>query len=342
MALLLTVVIIGAVVLEIFARQFIGVPLKEKLPLSKVLPDPDIGWVMVPSDKHYTYENLVVLNAMGFRDTEISGKLPGEYRILALGDSHIYGQGLGEQELMTTILEQELNKTSNSCQFNVINMGVRAFSTNNELAMLKKVGLNLEPDHVILFFFVNDFIPVNIESRYKRFSGMDWYTFDFSGKPTDDVIAKWKLAQAFRQSAFLMWIHDLYRSWTNKSNYINKILVGELDDDMRKNVEQTIKSLEEIRLLLEQQGIRFTLAVIPLAAQITKIHPDQRYQPILKEYALKSEVDFVDLLQDLRSYYGKHQDSLIIPFDGHYNAQGHKVMAGTIFNHLNAFSLCRE
>ena len=243
---------------------------------------------------------------------------------------------------MTTILEQELNKTSSSCQFSVINMGVRAYSTNNELAMLKKMGLGLKPDHVILFFYVNDFIPVNIESRYKRFVGMDWYTFDFSGKPTDDVIKKWKLTQTFRQSAFLMWIHDLYRSWENKSNYINKLLIGESDDDMRNNVEQTIKSLDEIRLLLEKRGIRFTLAVIPLSTQVTKIYPDQRYQPILKEYALKSEVDFVDLLQDLRAYYGQHQGSLVIPFDGHYNAQGHKVMADTIFNHLNSFSLCHE
>ena len=45
--LLLTVTIIAAVVLEIFARMVVGVPLKEKLPLSRVLPDPDIGWVMI-------------------------------------------------------------------------------------------------------------------------------------------------------------------------------------------------------------------------------------------------------------------------------------------------------
>ena len=342
MVLLLTVIIVAAVVLETFARRVVGVPLKEKLPLLRVQPDPDIGWVMMPSDKHYTYENLVELNELGFRDAEISAKYPGEYRILAVGDSHIYGQGLGEQELMTTILEQELNNTSSSCHINIINMGIRAYSVNNEMAMLKKVGLSLEPDHVILFFYINDFIPVNIASRYKKFVDMDWYTFDFSGKPTDGVIAKWKRIQAFRESAFLMWVHDIYRSWAGKSNYINKILVGELDDDMRNNVEYTIKSLQEIRLLLEKHGVRLTLAVIPLATQVTKIYPDQIYQPILKEYALNSEIDFVDLLQDLRSYHRQYQNSLVIPFDGHYNDQGNKVMANTIFNYLGALGLCHE
>ena len=182
MILFLTVTVIAAVILESFARVVVGIPLKEKLPLSRVKPDPDIGWVMVPSDKHYTYENLVKLNKLGFRDSEISAKHSQEYRILAVGDSHIYGQGIDEKGLLTTFLEQELNRTSSSCQFNVINMGVRAYSTNNEMAMLKKVGLSLDPDHLILFFYINDFIPTNIANRYKRFAGMDWYTFDFSGK----------------------------------------------------------------------------------------------------------------------------------------------------------------
>jgi hypothetical protein len=120
--LLLVITVISAIVLESVARIIVGVPLKEKLPLSRVKADPDIGWVMVPSDEHYTYEYLVKLNELGFRDSEISEKQPQEYRILALGDSHLYGQGLHDKELMTTILEQELRKNSNSCQFNIINM----------------------------------------------------------------------------------------------------------------------------------------------------------------------------------------------------------------------------
>ena len=340
--LFLTVTVIAAVVLESFARIVVGTPLKEKLPLSRVKPDPDIGWVMVPSDIHYTYENLVKINKLGFRDSEISAKHPQEYRILAVGDSHIYGQGIDEKELMTTFMEQELNKTSSSCQFNIINMGVRAYSTNNELAMLKKIGLSLDPDHIIVFFYINDIVPVDIASRYRRFADMDWYTFDFSGKPTDKVIAKWEKIELIRNSAFLMWAYDIYNSLANKSNYINKLLLGEIDDGLRINIENTINTLDEIRLVSEERGVRLTLAIIPVSAQVTKIFPRQIYQSTLKKYAENSELDFVDLLPDLRSHYIQFQDSLVLPFDGHYNSQGHSVMAHTIYEHLSALDLCKK
>ena len=171
---------------------------------------------------------------------------------------------------------------------------------------------------------------------------MDWYTFDFSGKPTDYVIKKWKLIQILRSSAFFMWIYDTYNSWTNRSNYINKMLLGELDDDIRNNIENTIKYLEEIRLLSEGHGVRLTLAVIPLAAQVSKKFPNQIYQATLKQYAVNSGLDFVDLLPDLRSHHKQYQDSLVIPFDGHYNDQGHRVMANSIFDYLDTLGLCQK
>ena len=316
-------------------------PLKEKLPLSRVKADPDIGWVMVPSDEHYTYRYLVKLNALGFRDSEITTKHSHEYRILAIGDSHVYGQGVPDKELMTTILEQELGKKSSSCRFNVINMGVRAYSTNNEKAMLEKVGLGLDPDLIIIFFYINDFIPVNVENRYKNYAHLDWYTFDFSDKPIDRIVAKWRLIQNLRSSAFLMWVYDTYRGWTNKSNYINNILHGEIDNRTHNNIVNTIASLEEIRLLSEDHGARLALAVIPVATQITNTFPSQKYQSQLKQYAMNVGLVFVDLLPGLRSHHERYQESLVIPFDGHYNGKEHRAMAMSIFDYLDSLALCK-
>lgn len=333
---------LAAIVLESFARITVGVPLKEKLPLLSVKADQDIGWVMVPSDEHYTYKYPVKLNKLGLRDSEISPKHPREYRILALGDSHIYGQGVGENGLLTSVLEQELNKSKKrTCYFNVINMGVRAYSTNNEAAILEKVGVGLEPEHVILFFYINDFIPVNIANRYRRFSGMDWYMFDLSGKPTEQVVKKWKVVQLFRSSAFLMWVYDLYRGWSSDSNYINRMLLGELDDETRNNIENTVESMEKIRSLADEYGFRLTLAVIPVAAQVTQTFPDQLYQGTLEAYAANAGLDYVDLLPDLRLHHSQYQDAITIPFDGHYNSQGHRVMASSMLDYLDGLDLCQ-
>jgi len=146
---ILSGIIIGLILVEIIIRTTIAVPMSEKFPLSKVRPDPDIGWTMVPSDIHYTYETLVKLNTLGFRGPEITERSANEYRILAVGDSHVYGQGLDYIELATTKLQHNLNERHSGCFFNIINMGVRAYSINNELAMLKKNGLQLSPNHVL-------------------------------------------------------------------------------------------------------------------------------------------------------------------------------------------------
>lgn len=340
--LFLAVMAVMAILLEAVTRMIIGAPMKERLPLSRVMPDPDTGWVLYPSDEHYTYEHYVKLNAMGFRDDEINGKQPGEYRILAVGDSHIYGQGLGNDELLTTYLEEDLNSTGSPCRFNIINMGIRAYSTNSELALLGKTARTLEPEHIIVYFYLNDFIPVNIAHRYSRFSCMDWYTFDFSDKPTDEHVRKWRLVQLARSSAFLMWLHDTYRRLAGESDPSNRILQDDIDQATQEMIDGTIEALDGIRLLSEDLGIRFTLALIPVSSQLVTDFHARGYQPILEQYANRTGVDYLDLLPDLRMHHEQHSDTLVIPFDGHYNGQAHRVMALSTSRHLDAAHLCPE
>ncbi len=149
--------IITLSVLEAFTRWRLGTPWPEKFPLARVRPDPKAGYIMVPGDVHYTYDKLVRLNTSGFRGPEVIEKREHEYRIIALGDSHIYGQGVQDDSLITTIMQNRLNDLGHNCFYNVINMGVRAYSINNELALLNDRGVPLRPDHVVLFFYINDF-----------------------------------------------------------------------------------------------------------------------------------------------------------------------------------------
>jgi lysophospholipase L1-like esterase len=326
--------VIALLLLEISVRMIIGVPQKEVLPAARVIPDPDTGWVMLPLDEHYTYEQYVKLNSLGFRGPELSSKGKNEYRILAIGDSHVYGQGVAENELMTAVLEKKLDQSAPPCSYSVTNMGVRAYSTNNELALLKKFGLPLDPDHVIVFFFINDFKQVDIAGRYNRYADYDWYAFDFSDKPTDKIIQQWKLRQFVRRSAALMWIYDIYKGWNSKDNAINKLLSGQADDALQSEIETTIELLDEFRNLSQLHGFRLTLAVIPVAAQINNDYQNQLYQTTLKSYADEVHLDYLDLLPDFRKYYDQNNHLPVITFDGHYDADGQAVMAESVYNHL--------
>ncbi|MDH3980386.1 MAG: hypothetical protein OEU91_07750 [Gammaproteobacteria bacterium] len=326
--------IFAMLLLEFSVRIIIGVPQKEVLPVARVKADPDMGWVMLPLDEHYSYENFIKLNSLGFRGPEVPAGNDNEYRTLIIGDSHVYGQGVADDELMTTILQEKLDQSGTPCSHTVINMGVRAYSTNNEIALLRKVGLPLDPDHVIVFFFINDFNQVNIASRYKRFSGYDWYAFDFSNKPTDEIVQRWKLLQLARSSAALMLIYDIYNGWASKDNSMNKILDGRTDDALQGKFDVTNGLLEEFRSLSDLHGFRLTLAVVPVAAQINNEYQKQLYQTTLESYANKVHLDYLDLLPAFRKYYEQHNHLPVIAFDGHYDADGHRVMADSVFNHL--------
>jgi hypothetical protein len=93
-------------------------------------------------------------------------------------------------------------------------------------------------------------------------------------------------------------------------------------------------------LLSKDHGARLILAVIPVASQISNTFPNERYQSQLKQYAMNVGLDFVDLLPGLRSDYQRYQESLIIPFDGHYNGKAHRAMAVSIFDYLDSLALC--
>ena len=52
---------------ELLVRELVGVPLVERLPVSRVEANPYRGWAMVPNEAHYTYLERVEVNELGLR-----------------------------------------------------------------------------------------------------------------------------------------------------------------------------------------------------------------------------------------------------------------------------------
>ncbi len=320
--------------LELITRVVVGAPWPEKMPLLRVQPDQNLGWRMLPSDVHYTYLHRVELNSLGFRGSEVTQKVAGEYRILAIGDSHIYGQGILDDELITRRIEQILNTENSNCTFRVINLGVRAYNLNQEVALFEEIGLSLQPDHVVLFPYINDFQDVNIKDRYERFKHMDWYMFDISAKPGGEALHKWNRRQLFRKSAFLGWVYDRFNAWKSRGNFEELILLGRLDNADHHQLSVAVNHLEKFHVLSKNHNLTFELAAIPVANQLIDSYPNNQFQTILRRFAENRGIAYIDLLNPLRDYYQTHDRLPIIPFDGHYDSQAHRVMGQVVARHL--------
>ena len=140
---LVIVLVVTTTAAEIEIRLLVGTPRPERLPLARVVPHPELGWTMMPGDLHYTYDIPVKLNALGFRGPEVGAKAATEYRIVALGDSHVYGQGVADADLATALIERHYRQPPWSCDVRVVNLGVRAYSINQEYAALRLLGRTL-------------------------------------------------------------------------------------------------------------------------------------------------------------------------------------------------------
>lgn len=95
------------------------------------------------------------INSLGLRGEEIGPKDNETQRILFLGDSFVQGHGTSEEKTLPKLLEEKFKGDGRRVE--VINAGVYGYSPLVEYLYLKKQGLKLEPDLVLLGFSVTDF-----------------------------------------------------------------------------------------------------------------------------------------------------------------------------------------
>lgn len=130
-------------------------PVEEDIELHK-------GIILKGTKRNFTYEGVEYsTNSYGIRNKELKpDKDTNTVRIMALGDSFVWGEGLHNDELVTIKLEKYLEKKTEE-KFEVINTGIGGFNTRDEYNQLIRLFPIYNPDIVIQFFFTNDILDVN-------------------------------------------------------------------------------------------------------------------------------------------------------------------------------------
>ncbi|HET8647477.1 MAG TPA: hypothetical protein VFO85_18410 [Vicinamibacteria bacterium] len=125
---------------------------------------PVYGWELRPGAQARVDGQPTRVNGLGLRGREHPrARTPGRVRLLMLGDSVAFGYGVGEEETFAARLENE--------GFEVVNLAVPGFGTDQELLRLQREGRRWRPDLVLLHFCVeND--PVDNVSRRFFYDGL--------------------------------------------------------------------------------------------------------------------------------------------------------------------------
>lgn len=125
--------------------------------LVEASPYPDVVYQLKPDLDGLFRDRPVRTSSHAFRGPEVPVAKPdGVYRIVALGDSHLFGWGVGQEETYCSRL-QELLDSAAPGRFEVLNFGVPGYNTTMEVATFEHRALAFDPDLVVLHFVGNDF-----------------------------------------------------------------------------------------------------------------------------------------------------------------------------------------
>jgi len=126
--------------------------------------DPLLGWSHEPGARStyigprpfpVEFRSPVEINSLGLRGPEVDSRVPGEYRILFLGDSVTVGLEVAYQDTFAALLEKRLGRRLDR-PVRVINAAVRGYGTDQLYLYYKERGRLLEPDVVVLVHSGND------------------------------------------------------------------------------------------------------------------------------------------------------------------------------------------
>lgn len=317
--------VVTLAVLEIAVRVVVGSPTAERLPILMIEANRYTGFSMVPDQVHHTYLHRTRTNSLGLRSPELGLREPDELRVLVLGDSLIYGQGVGDADTIPALVEKHLRAAGLAA--NVINGGVRAYATNQMLGQLEELGDAIDPDLVVLTWYWNDFDEGDLARQHQNLSRIGPITFD-EGAPVEGwVWWRWQAKQLARASALIMWAHDVVR---------DARVPPQPEEHFEEGFAKLPGYLDRFEAWCEERGVGFCIFILPAAELALGEHRAGRYQARTEAMARERDIPVVDLTPSIEEAVRELGRLPIIIYDGHYDADGNRALARGLADFLLA------
>jgi lysophospholipase L1-like esterase len=287
--------------------------------------------------------NIVIrTNSLGYRNPELEPKQ--RKRILFLGDSITCADYVDEEETFVRIV-QNLSETFSE-PLETVNAGVGAIGLENYLNILQETGLNIQPDIVIIGFYLNDFIPSSsIKLLYppRILRGSWFFNYSFYALSVFKGFLTGSQENSIPQGEFQSWYEEINQNFALlepaydgtdrfKDRVLKKVYNwgGTWSTGAWKRMSEALKT---IKATLENAGVTMVIVAFPVRDQVYEEKLYDFPQRKLKEIAKELQVDVIDMLPTLR----EERKQLIAPlfYDHcHYTPYGNRVIAKEIWEFL--------
>jgi len=322
------------------------------------------GWI-----KAKEFTTHVRINPMGLRDRRTSyEKPPGTFRIVLLGDSFVEAVQVEQWQGVAERLEAQLNQGSPR-PVEVINAGVAAYGTGQELLLLEHEAYKYQPDLVLVLFFVGNDVTNNnyrlelwdnnLKLALKPYWDLDKQGNNFRMYPGPSPNPPGGFTQTMRGCCMLYNVVETGVFNKLEQNYPREKLeaIGGLRTPLRGLYD--IQPADEwerawrisevlLRKIQDQSKSLNAPLVIVGAAEWRTLFPDEWAKEVggnrletgrlsisaptdqLGQIAGRLDVPYVDLLPSFQAANAAGGGPFYFDFDKHWNPQGHSVAAQTI------------
>jgi hypothetical protein len=255
-----------------------------------------------------------------FREPDFRvGDKQGAYRILVVGDSFAWGDGVYPEDAFPSRLETRLNRVSRGDRFEVINWSRPGWNTVRQLRSIEPELAELDPDLLILAFVLNDPEPV-------QRSLLEQMRAPAEGRQPGPGLSSW----LFENSHFyaLVWTRlENSRTHHALSAFYHRLYAGE-------HWEACRRALKRIRNLTRHRGIPMVLVVFPVFdSPMDSRYPYADLHAQMREQGEGLKIPVLDLFE---VFEGMDTRRLaVVPFtNAHPSEIAHRVAADGIVDYL--------
>jgi lysophospholipase L1-like esterase len=337
--------LLSLAMLEALTRLLVPSPLPWNWPQVRYDVSPSLGFRLKPNQVGYTADKPMQTNALGLRGPERSRSKPaGVRRVLILGDSIAFGHGVAYPDTFAQRLETLLNGGSGQGSNEVIDAGVPAFNTQQEVTYFREEGLLFQPDVAVLALYWNDI------------SSKTGVTADSEGRLIDDATpvnpgwyGRWSETPAgfrarnlLKRSSFLYFVVDRLRylragserSTPKQAAMQQSVLTGTPHPAVTAgwmDIEHQLVALAELG---RSHGIEVVVAILPMPQLLEGQYPNAQYPARVLGMCQRIGLRSVDIQPAFARAFKGH-GSLFIPYDGdHPNERGHEIIADELYSVL--------
>ena len=327
LGLLLLGCLLGLGTLEAVLRAVGTIPEVENPLYSFHRSDPLLGWIGVPRIRQRfvrpAFDVLVEHTGEGFRRPSPPPDPTATRRVLVLGDSYVWGWGVGQGEVFTDRLQTILGPG-----VAIHNRGVNAYSTAQQLLVLEREATAGSFDEILVVFVPNDFDD-NLDEKAGRRPGFVLGKDGLVARNQPPARLMNPVARLLKRSRALGWIdrgltgliggsrgRPVPEDWPPGNPWLGYHAASQ------EAVELMSALLLRMARVAEATGARLRIVILMESPNATQ----------LRLLCSQRGLDCLDLAPQMTA--SEAEESLYLDGDGHWTPSGHRRVADLLAPHL--------